>query len=149
MKTRRKGATLVETAIALAVITISSIAGLSYQYYGARQMRVASVMLSGMRVGQMLLEDWKGKAGADDYDPLQLNMGFVKNPIGSDYNITVDSYKYYIWLAHTDIETDALSGVTLREIMCTVRWKTNPASSSLSASDPTSVFSTYVRMGQD
>jgi Tfp pilus assembly major pilin PilA len=149
MKTRRKGATLVETAIALAVISISSVGGLSYQYYSVRQMRVASVMLSGMRVGQMLLEDWKGKAGADDYDPTQLNMGFAKDPAGTDYNFTLDGQMFYIWLDHADIATDAQSGVTLRQITCTIRWKMNPANLALQTADPTSVFSTYVRMGQD
>jgi prepilin-type N-terminal cleavage/methylation domain-containing protein len=149
MKTRRKGLTLIETSIALAIISISAMGGLSYQYYSVRQMRVASVMLSGMRVGQMLLEDWKGKAAKDNYDPTQLNMGFTKDPLGTDYLITMDGQKYYVWLDHTDLATDAVSGVTLREIKCTVRWQSDATKPSLLTTDPTSVFSTYVRMGQD
>jgi prepilin-type N-terminal cleavage/methylation domain-containing protein len=149
MKNRRRGLTLIETAIALMIISISAVAGMSYQYYSFRQMRVASVMLSGMRIGQMLLEDWKGEGATDGYDPTSLNMGFLKNPLGTDYSVTMDGQKYNIWLEHSDITTDALSGVTLREIKCTVRWRANSASQTATAADPTSVFSTYVRMGQD
>lgn len=149
MKKFRRGTTLIEASIALAAISIAATAGLSYQYQGARQMRVASVMLSSMRVGQMLLEDWKGAGATDNYDPTKLNLGFTKDPKGTNYLIVMDGQKYYVWLEHTDIATDAFSGVTLREIKCTVRWQLNSRNGSLVATDPTSVFSTYVRMGQD
>jgi len=149
MKNRRRGSTLVETAMALGVISIAAVGGLSYQYYSVRQMRVASVMLAGMRVSQMLLEDWKGKGAPDSYDPTLLNMGFQKDPIGTDYVITVDGQKYYIWLEHADVSTDDASGVTLREIKCTIRWQADASAKTLKATDPLSVFSTYVRMSQD
>jgi type II secretory pathway pseudopilin PulG len=149
MKNRRSGMTLVETAIAMGVIAIAALGGLSYQYYSTRQIRVASVMLSGMRVGQMLLEDWKGKAAADDYDPTVLGLGFTKDPIANNYNLTMDGQKYYIWLDHIDIATDPVTDITLREIKCTIRWQADSTKTALATSDPTSVFSTYVRMGQD
>lgn len=149
MKSNRKGITLIETAVAMAVIGICAVAGLSYQYQGARQMRTATVMLSGMRIGQMLLEDWKSAGAVDSYDPVKLNMGFQKSPQGNNYIVTMDGQEYYIWLEHGDLATDSVSNVTLREIKCTIRWKASPGAGGLSANDPTSVFSTYVRVSQD
>jgi prepilin-type N-terminal cleavage/methylation domain-containing protein len=149
MKKRQRGMTLVETAVALGIVSISAVGGLSYQYHAARQMRVATVMLSGMRIGQMLLEDWKGTGAVDDYDPTKLGLGFAKDKIGNDYIVTVDGQKYYVWLEHNDITTDDLSGVTLREIKCTIRWQASGMDKPLASTDPTSIFCTYVRTSQD
>jgi Tfp pilus assembly major pilin PilA len=149
MKKQRRGLTLIEAAIAIGVVGISSLGALSYQYYSARQLRVASVTLASMRVGQMLLEDWKGKGGDDVYDPTKLGMGFAKDTIGTDYIVTIDGQRFYIWLTHADVTTDSLAGVTLRELKCTVRWRSDLTARTPGTDDPTAVFATYIRRGED
>lgn len=145
MYVRHKGLTLVETAIAMAILAITSIGALSYRYHSAQQIRVANAVTAATRIGQMVLEDWKSKGGAADYDPTSLNMGFTKNTIGDSYVIAIDGMSMAVWLDTSDVDTDAFYGIVLREVKCTVRWRNDTGIGTVGTTDPTAVFTTYVR----
>ncbi len=147
MRRKRRGLTLVETAIALGIISVSTIGSLAYQYHAARQIRIAHAELAATRVGQLLVEDWKSTGGASNYDPVQLGIGFVADPVENNYVIFVDGVKFYVWLVHVD---EAMTfGGTLRRITITLRWRANFDNQTPTAVDPIVVFTTYVRKGQD
>ncbi len=148
MRVKYRGLTLVETAIALAVVSISTLGSLAYQYHAARQIRIAQAELAATRIGQLLVEDWKSTGGADNYDPLALDIGFAADPIGGSYIITVDRVKMYVWLVNVDV--DMSFGGTLRQITVTIRWRGNfDDQAPVPGADPLVVFTTYVRKGQD
>jgi prepilin-type N-terminal cleavage/methylation domain-containing protein len=150
MRVKRNGLTLVETAIAIAVLSVSALGTLSYQYYAARQSHNATAQLAATRIGQLLLEDWKSVGGKDDYNPTGLNLGFSRDTVGTGYIITVDGLRYYVSLdTPTDVDTDTMTDTTLRQIQCTVRWRVDLTSGSIRSTDPSLIFTTYVRRAQD
>jgi Tfp pilus assembly protein PilV len=149
----RRGITLIEALIAMVMIVIIALGGLSYQYFGAKHFRIAHGELTATRATQLVLEDWKG-SGANapaNYDPSTLGLGFAK-PIGGedcDYIITVDGVKMYMTLAYNDVEVDTDSGITLRELDVTTQWRNDGGSAAPGASDPSIFMATYARRGQD
>jgi hypothetical protein len=148
MSTNRKGVTLVEAAAAIAVISICILGALSYQYHSARQIRIAHCELAATRVGQMVIEDWKAAGGNSDYDPRSMDIGFAKNILGSDYNITVDGTKFYVSLDSSQVDFDDFSGIALRQIVCDIRWR-DGGTGAPTITDPEVIFTTYLRAGQD
>lgn len=144
----RRGVTLLETAIAIAIVTICVLGALSYQYHSARQMRIAHCELAATRVGQMVIEDWKAAGGNSDYDPLYMDIGFARNPTGTDYSIIVDGTRFYVSLDSSQVDYDDFSGVALKEIVCNVRWR-DGSTSAPTGTDPSVNFTTYLRAGQD
>lgn len=78
------GLTLIEVVVATVIISVASIAALNYGYHGAVQRRRARAHAGAVRVGRLLLEDWKANGGSIFYaravrgtpNPLELDMGF-------------------------------------------------------------------------
>jgi Tfp pilus assembly protein PilV len=147
MRVQQRGLTLVETAISLAVVAISTLGSLSYQYHAARQIHIAHAELVATRTGQLLVEDWKSTGGAQNYDPVALNIGFAQDPTSTYYLITVDGVRLSVWLVALD--EDMSFGGSLRRITVTLRWRANFDAQPPTASDPIVVFTTYVRRGLD
>ncbi len=85
--TRRTcGISLIEVMIAMVVMCVASMGVLSYEYHGARQMRVARAKASAVRIGYLLLEEWKANGGSvhyargtGPYSPENLDMDLVHN----------------------------------------------------------------------
>jgi type II secretory pathway pseudopilin PulG len=150
---RQRGLTLIEACLAMAMIAIVAIGALSYQYFGIRHLRIAQADLAATRIGQLVLENWKGTGGVNsaNYDLTTLGLGFQRptSPTAGNYYITVDGTTYYVWLAYEDKITDSDSGITLRQISATLRWPNNFGTGSVTANDPAVTLITYVRKGQD
>ncbi|HSV27165.1 MAG TPA: hypothetical protein VLH60_04660 [Sedimentisphaerales bacterium] len=139
---------MIETAIALAVISVATAGSLAYQYHAARHIRIAHAELAATRIGQLLVEDWKSRGGESNYDPVALNIGFSAVPMADHYIITVDRVRFHVWLVNVD-ETMHFGG-TLRRITVTIRWRGNfDAALPDPLTDPLLVFTTYVRKAQN
>jgi prepilin-type N-terminal cleavage/methylation domain-containing protein len=145
----RRGVTLIETAVAIIVIAVCTLGALSYQYHSARQMRIAHCELAATRIGQMVIEDWKAAGGNGSYDPLSMDIGFAKNVIGSGYNLAIDGTRYYVTLDSSQVDFDDFSGTILREIVCKVDWLADGGTGTPGSGDPSVIFTTYLRSGQD
>jgi prepilin-type N-terminal cleavage/methylation domain-containing protein len=148
-----KGVTLIEALIAAVIVSILALGGLVYQYLGATHFRVAHAELTATRVGQLLIEDWKGSGAPDidNYDATTLGVGFEK-PIDGDnsyYAITVDGLKMHLWLTYEDIDVDDFAGVTLRQISVKIQWRKDFRSADVETDDPSIVLTTYARLGED
>ena len=133
-----KAFTLVELMIVVAIIAVAAIGALDYQYYAAKHARVAHIQTIAGRTAQLFLEDWKSTGGLTTYNPLNLQLGFssatvpvgftMGEPIGSIlnnsvYTITVNNVQMLTILSWSDVDTDAIAGTTLRELMAMVRWQ--------------------------
>lgn len=130
--------TLVEVMAAMAVLVISSVGALSYQYYAARDAKKARSQITATRVAQLLLEDWKSTGGSSEYNPRALGLGFssplpipshfsegVGQELGtplrdSVYDITIDYVPMMVMLTWSDVAQDDVSGVILRQLNVTV-----------------------------
>jgi hypothetical protein len=151
-----RASSLIEAVIAIAALSVASVGALSYQYHGARQVRIAECQLAVTRVGQLLIEDWKATGADPSYNPSNLNLGFVSSQTTSfgsgsgiyTGKITVGGVAMEVRLSLLDapVEWVPKSGTgTLKEIMAEVRYTTD--GSAPSANDQILTFTTYVRKG--
>ena len=151
--------TLIETAVAMAILAIATLGGLSYQYHAARHARIARAEMTGTRTAQLLLEDWKSELGKSTYDPSTLGLGFsakLEGGVAADtgyavYSITVDSIPMRITLKWTDrladaYYTDPVTGVKLREISVTVTFAAASGLADEWGNIPPVILTTYVRI---
>ena len=91
--------TLIEVLVATVVVSVAATGVLSFGYHGAMQRRMARAHAGAVRIGHLLLEDWKANGGsvfyaravASTHNPLELNMGFEYKRSERVYKITVDS----------------------------------------------------------
>jgi hypothetical protein len=123
---------LVETMVAMVVLTIASIGVLSYQYHAAGQSRIAQAQTTATRTAQLLLEDWRNTGGSEDYDPNALDLGFssfLTMPSGQGlsipdgvYAITIDNVAMLIILTSDDVDYDPDIGIKLRQLTISIKW---------------------------
>jgi prepilin-type N-terminal cleavage/methylation domain-containing protein len=139
---RRRGFSLVETAIAIAVVSIAAFGTLAYQYLGVKHLKIARAEFAATRIGQLVTEDWKSVGGAFGYDPTMLGFGLVGTY--PNYTVTVDGITFSLSLATNIIDTQPYSG-TLRQITTTVRWRNDFSAIAPTANDQILVFTTYSR----
>ena len=66
----RKGATLVGTLIAVAIILVALIGTSSFRYYAALDARKAAAQTTASRIALMLCENWRGMQGDLNYNPI-------------------------------------------------------------------------------
>jgi prepilin-type N-terminal cleavage/methylation domain-containing protein len=145
-KKYRRGITLIEAMVAMAVLAIAALGALSYQFHCAKHARIAKLEMTATRTAQLLLEDWKSNGGSSSYDPTTLGLGFTKDQDSGFYKIEVDGLPMYIHLMQRDVETDTVAGVTLREISVIVRWRLDFSDIEPEAMHPHLVLTTYVRL---
>jgi len=143
-----KGVTLIEGLVAIAMVAILGLGGLSYQYFGAKHFHIAHQELTATRAGQLIIEDWKSNGAIDivNYDATQLGVGFEKPDPGDNsyYTITIDNVNLHLTLSYADVEVDDDAGVTLRQINVKVQWETSAGG--LTQDDPSITLSTYARL---
>ena len=146
----RKGTTLIEVMLAVAIIVIASLGTLCYEYLCVHHIRFARAQLAATRIGQLLLEDWKSTGGSSDYNPEDLSMGFGASPgdMWGDYITVIDGLPYFIALSQNNVDTDVFAGVTLRRIDVSVRWRRDLSYGSPNNDDPAVNLTTYVRQDQ-
>ncbi|MGD0595999.1 MAG: prepilin-type N-terminal cleavage/methylation domain-containing protein [Sedimentisphaerales bacterium] len=150
-KSQRDGLTIVEVMASVAIITIVALGTLSFQYYSVKNSRTSEAQVTATRLGQLLLEDWKSTGGDPTYDANALGLGFVAStpPATGSYNITLDNQTFYIQMAQQLVpianNPDPVAGVTLQELSVTVSWRKDFGNGTVSDSDPTLTFTTFVR----
>ena len=123
---------LVETMVAMTVLTIAAVGALSYQYHAAGQSRIAQAQTTATRTAQLLLEDWRSIGGPEDYDPNALALGFsnfLTMPSGQGlsvpdgvYGITIDNVVMLIMLTSDEVAYDPDVGMTLRQLTVSIKW---------------------------
>jgi len=151
---RSSGLTLVEVMLSVAILAVAALGTLGYQYHAARHSHIAKVQITGARISQLLIEDWKSTGGSETYDPTFSGMGFIElsipgsfiegqdagTPVGNSvYNITVDDVPMQTMLSWMDIEVDASTGVTLRQLTVILKFRDDPEI------DPI-IVSSYIRV---
>jgi type II secretory pathway pseudopilin PulG len=143
------GISLIEVAIATAVIGIAALGALSYEYHGVRQMQVARANAAAVRMGHFLLEDWKANGGSILYaknstritTPDDLDMGF--NYIGNQtYKVTVDNIPLRIRLTRPTRQT------SLIPLTATIKWRRDFADAATMPDDPRVVLNAHARIDQ-
>jgi prepilin-type N-terminal cleavage/methylation domain-containing protein len=150
LNTKRNGFSLIEVMLAVSLTSVIALGTLGYQYLTVRHGRSTDAQFMASRIAQLLLEDWKSSSGDVDYDPESLQLGFAVPEAGEygGYVITLSNIPFFVELQNNDIETDADSGVTLREIAITVKWRNDFTRGAIRDSDPMLTFTTYVRRDQ-
>ncbi len=147
---QRHGFSLVEVMISVLIITIVALGTLSFQYHGIKHSRSSEAQIAATRLGQLLLEDWKSTGGETNYDPNALGLGFTLVTTGN-YRITLDNQTFYLHLAQqlapvsSGSNPDTVAGVTLQQLSITVSWRKDFGTGTISSSDPTLTFTTFVR----
>ena len=144
----RAGVTLLDGAVAIAILAIASIGAINYQYHATRQGLVARAEMTATRVAQLLLEDWKSRGGDETYDPVELDMGFAAMQAADWYRIKVDNLPMSVHLQWKDVEQDVAACVTLRELRVEFRWRVDRADGAIRDIDPEYVMTTLVRRDQ-
>ena len=152
-KSQHDGFTIVEVMASVAIIVIVALGTLSFQYYSVKDSRTSEAQLTAAHLGQLLLEDWKSQGGDSDYDATLLGLGFANPtpPVTGSYIITLDNQTFYIQMAQQlatiddGANPDPVAGITLQQLSVTVSWRSNYGHGTVSASDPTLTFTTFVR----
>ncbi|MEN6333069.1 MAG: prepilin-type N-terminal cleavage/methylation domain-containing protein [Phycisphaerales bacterium] len=135
---RAQGFTLVEQVVAAVILAVAALGALQYQYFAAGQGRIGRVQSAAARAAHLLIEDWKSTAGATDYDPSGLGMGFssgiavpsgyaTPSGLGATLNNAVYSATFcdvpaLVMLKYLDVQQDTLAKTTLRQIAVIVRF---------------------------
>jgi len=140
-KQDKKGFTLVEAMVAVAIITIGVLGSFGYKYHTTILSLKAAAQLKAAETAEMLCESWRGTKGSSTYDPtlyvsssiiseieiddtdfshLALPTGFV--PLGA-YQVSLNGKNYYAVMAFKDIDTK------LRALNTTIFYKPRQTSS--------------------
>jgi len=132
--------TLIESMVAMVILSVVAVGAMGYQYYAAIHAKIASGQIVATRTAQLLLEDWKSTGGSSEYDPHKLDLGFSEplqvpaywskdigvglgTPLRSCvYGITVDRLPMLVMLNWLDVAEDADAEIKLRQISVTVRF---------------------------
>jgi len=155
--------TLTEVVVAMAILAIITLGGLSYQYHAARHSRIARAQIIGTRTAQLLLEDWKSTGGSEFYDPNSLELGFSSKLSSSMtacegtalHSITVDNVPMEVTLYWIDRGEgcgedpdyyDPETGTALRELSVTVRFVGAFEQADGSENILSVILTTYVRI---
>ena len=161
----KKGISLVEVAMSIAIIDILIVGTISYRYHSALLARRTDAKITASRVALLILEDWSGKAGPYNYDPVsQFDSGFAPSgdfsnewqifpnangpskPSGfidldtksyPDYRIIINRVNYYVKLSYKD-EVDKP-----RILNVTVGWRTDYENGALDSSSQTVSLTGY------
>ena len=148
---RLHGFTIVEVMLAMGIVIIVALGTLSFQYNGVKPARAAEAQITASRLGQLILEDWKSTGGDPGYDPNTLGLGFTTLVTSVKYSITLDYQTFYLQLAQqlapisSGSNPDPVAGVTLQQLSITVSWRKDYGDGTVSGSDPTLTFTTFVR----
>jgi hypothetical protein len=129
-------ATLVEAAVAMAVLTLAMLGAMSYEFHANKDSQVAHAQTTATRIAQLLLEDWKSTGGSDEYNPTFLDLGFssalsippefsydqsLGYPLNDAvYSITINGVPMMVMLAWKEIAFDTTAEVKLRQLAAIV-----------------------------
>ncbi len=142
-----RGFTLLEVVVALVVLTIGVLGVTLYQFYAVQHRNEARIEIGATRTIHSLIEEWKSRGGAAEFDPSLLGLGInLKN--ANVYTTTVEGVPMEMTLTSRDVATDEETGAILRQLDIQMRWRQDHADGALETNDPSIQFSTYVRPDQ-
>lgn len=143
----RRGYTLIEVAVMMAVLLVIAVGAFGFQYHSAIHNNTAYGQLNALNTAQLVIEDWVNTGGALDYDPSQLKLGF-SNFSGSDgeYYFKINKMPMYFTLDSKNIDHDEDASITLRQLFVRVNWKRDFSSDPPDSDDPSLLLTTYTRV---
>lgn len=129
---------------------------MGYQYHSTRDVKVSEVQATASRLSMLLLEGWKGKEGASDFDPVTVfgseitietsgtGPGTPESKLGGDFNL-LDHYTveihgtvYYITLSWDD------ASITEPMVLnCVISWRDDYAQGQLEGDESSVQHSTF------
>lgn len=140
--------TLVEVIITIAVLSIVSLGAMGYQYHAVQRSKIGEAKMDAARLGSLLLESWKSCGGSLTFDPTTLNIGIGELENSNQYKVKINGIPFYISLITDVIDTNEITGVTLRQLSVFVQWNPDYAERAPESSAPGTTFHTYVRQDQ-
>lgn len=140
--------TLVEVVVTIVIIMVLATGAMGQQFHASKMARQARAKYVAANVGQLVMENWKAKGGDENFDPTDLDLGFTKDKTGSVYQITTDDTPLFVKLSYKDLETDPLTGITLREINVVVQWNFAFTETTPTDSDPSIELTSYIRLDE-
>ncbi len=133
------GTTLVEVAVASAILVVAALGALRYEYYAVGQGQIARAQIAATHAASLLLVDWKSTGGSAEYDPSRLGLDFsspravpvdfgVPEGLGNVLNEAVytlrqDDVPLTVMLKYRDVNQDAQAEATLRQLAVIVRYR--------------------------
>jgi prepilin-type N-terminal cleavage/methylation domain-containing protein len=144
-RSRNRGVTLIELVVAILIISIVSVGAVNYQYFGTRMAHHADAQITAARTARLILDNWKKKGGDENFNLIDLNMGFTQPAKETYYLITVNQLPLTVTLAWQDVEIDADAGVGLRQLEITIQWRADYKEGQVIDTDPSYITTTYVR----
>ncbi len=142
------GFTMVEVIITMAVLSIVSLGAIGYQYHAVQRSKIGEAKMDAARLGSLLLESWKSRGGILNFDPTALNIGIGELDDSNQYKVLIDGIPFYISLITDVIDTNEITGVTLRQLSVFVQWNPDYSDRPPDSSAPGTTFHTYVRQDQ-
>lgn len=153
---RAYGFSLVEVTIAALVLAIAFLGATSLHSYANVAGTQADLHVTAARTGLLLCEAWRGRKGADSFDPVSdlsspLGLTVATSSTGpavpsgmtglGAFKITIDGVPYYATLAYQDISAD------LRAMNVTVAWQhRGTGTGTYAKTDRTFTMSTYTTL---
>lgn len=144
-RTNISGTSFIEVLLAIVLISILALGALGYQYNAIKQVGVAKAATIAVRIGRLIIEDFKSTGASEDYTPVDLELGFETADQPFDYRINVDNLDIFINISQQQIDEDISSGVILRQINVSIQWPWGHQSPP-NEDDPSLLMATYVRM---
>ena len=158
--------TLVEVLMTTVILSILAIGSLNFQYFAARDTKLAKAQMTATRTAQLLLEDWMSTGGSEDYDPTLLGLGFTSihdSPDDLDkysdlgkrlrdtlFLVDVDNIQMLVMLMSKDVVYDESAKVTLRQLSVYISFgaviEDNKIKEAESAQIRPVILSTYIRI---
>lgn len=134
---RSRGVTLIEVMVAVLAVIVIVIGAMNFQYYCARDARMADARAMAVRLGLLLLEDWRVDQGVDSYDPQSASpvppwtefdddggdpgLPGLAYVLGDDcYLIRLGGVYYFVKLSYQDDDPEAPR--RLRTLNATIAW---------------------------
>lgn len=143
--------------LSILIVMILVTGAMGYQYFSARDIKLAEVQTTAARLALLLLENWKGVQGDGMYDPVstfagQLDIqaaedgpaaadnadGTPLTPLGF-YRVQINGVCYYLtpaWQAPSDLEPMVLN--------VTIAWRRDYAAGLLSGDEPFVRYSAFL-----
>lgn len=143
---KAKAFTLLELVLASAILVAASLGVLMYQYYTIKHSKIAGAEMIAVRSALLILEDWKSSGGAEDYDPVSLNLGWTRS--GQDYDLTIDQLPIRMSLASVVVDKDTDAAVVLKQLDVQVKWRKDYTDGDLDSDNHDFTLTTYVRADQ-
>ncbi|MHC4194529.1 MAG: type IV pilus modification PilV family protein [Planctomycetota bacterium] len=146
---RSRGMTLIEVLVATVIVCVAAAGVLSYEYHAAKQIRMAFAKIEAVRLGHLVLEDWKANGGSEMYavgvlsnpSPLDMDMGFLRIDNGV-YRVTAGDTPMQVTLERPSQYRNPVP------IKVTVQWRKDFCDGQIFSNDPAVVLNTYARPEQ-